>query len=368
MSKKADVVAWAPDAEHSSPAPLVEVAKQVRDGGTRTETVRTLLSWFGAQRRGVWVSERVRNALSGLRLRTVPDFEQVSIDVEVKFLGLEAATIQGSPVPTAAAAADPIPGSAVVVDDAVPRVGMLPSANSKPITTTRDESVARACSIMLTHDYSQLPVVSGRSVVGMFSWKSLGEARAVGKTCEFVRECMSTEPLILAPSKPLLEAVEQIAQREVALVVQHNDLVGIVTTTDLSLQFHSTTRPFLLLGSIENQLRALLSELPLATLQSARSASPPAPRPLNSVHDMTFGEYVRLLQSESVWPQLAPALDRATIVALLDEVRGIRNDVMHFHPDPVGDVELKRLENALRLLHMLRGARETVDQAKKKQK
>jgi len=36
------------------PVQLHEVAQQVNDGHGRTETVRTLLSWFGAERRGYW--------------------------------------------------------------------------------------------------------------------------------------------------------------------------------------------------------------------------------------------------------------------------------------------------------------------------
>jgi hypothetical protein len=37
-----------------------------------------------------------------------------------------------------------------------------------------------------------------------------------------------------------------------------NKVVGIVTTSDLSLQFKQLTEPFLLLGEIENQVRRLM--------------------------------------------------------------------------------------------------------------
>lgn len=43
---------------------LGEIAEQLQRGeGPEPETVRTLLSWFDAQRRGHYVTQRVRRAL-----------------------------------------------------------------------------------------------------------------------------------------------------------------------------------------------------------------------------------------------------------------------------------------------------------------
>src|ERR1035437_329934 len=60
-------------------------------------------------------------------------------------------------------------------DDSNPALRMLPGAARKPLSVTRETSVQRARTLMLMHDYSQLPVMNGeRTVHGMVSWKSLG--------------------------------------------------------------------------------------------------------------------------------------------------------------------------------------------------
>ena len=48
-------------------------------------TVRALLSWFGAQRRGVWVVAKVKEALDQAGLITEPDFESAFIDSHIQF-------------------------------------------------------------------------------------------------------------------------------------------------------------------------------------------------------------------------------------------------------------------------------------------
>jgi hypothetical protein len=47
------------------------IAERLKSGDTPTSvSVRELLSWFGARRRGYYVVQRIREALSGLSLET----------------------------------------------------------------------------------------------------------------------------------------------------------------------------------------------------------------------------------------------------------------------------------------------------------
>ena len=64
----------------------------------------------------------------------------------------------------------------------------------------------------------------------------------------------------------------------------------------------------------------------------------------------TFGEYVRLLENADRWAQLALPIDRGTFVDKLDAVRRIRNDVMHFNPDPVPPDSVDKLRNILSMI------------------
>src|SRR5208337_1011827 len=67
------------------PDQLKEVANQLNKGSERSESVRTVLSWFGAARRDKWTVVEVRKALRKLKLVTDPDFEDVWIDAVVAF-------------------------------------------------------------------------------------------------------------------------------------------------------------------------------------------------------------------------------------------------------------------------------------------
>src|SRR5258708_17660653 len=68
------------------PPQLKDVADQVLNGRERQETVRTILSWFGAARRSYRNVRQIRKALNKTKLKTDPDFEEAWIDASVAFV------------------------------------------------------------------------------------------------------------------------------------------------------------------------------------------------------------------------------------------------------------------------------------------
>src|SRR5215470_16178061 len=65
---------------------LTEIAEQLRAGkDVSSLTVREFLSWFGAQRRGYAISEKIRQALRNVKLQTEPDFESAYLDSSICF-------------------------------------------------------------------------------------------------------------------------------------------------------------------------------------------------------------------------------------------------------------------------------------------
>jgi hypothetical protein len=62
---------------------------------------------------------------------------------------------------------------------------------------------------------------------------------------------------------------------------------------------------------------------------------------IQHVSDLTFGEYIRLLEVPENWCRLGLNLDRPLIVERLSKIREIRNEVMHFHPDGISDGETR---------------------------
>lgn len=87
----------------------------------------------------------------------------------------------------------------------------------------------------------------------------------------------------------------------------------------------------------------------MATARDATDAS----RPVEDVSDLTFGEYVRLLENPANWQKLNLRIDRSHFVKKLEEIRVIRNDVMHFDPEGIEETDLKKLRDFVAFLQRL---------------
>jgi hypothetical protein len=66
-----------------------------------------------------------------------------------------------------------------------------------------------------------------------------------------------------------------------------------------------------------------------------------------------LGQYVRLFQHPEIWAKLSLKIDATVLITMLEEVRIIRNDVMHFDPDPMTPDELTTLKQAVRFMREL---------------
>src|SRR5207245_2373638 len=132
-----------------------------------------------------------------------------------------------------------------------------------------------------------------------------------------------------------------------------NKISGLVTTSDISVQFGALAEPFLLLSEIENHIRRLIDgKFSLDDLKAARNPND-ATRKIENVANLSFGEYIRLLETPKNWERLNYQLDRVECVKRLREVGRIRNDVMHFHPDGISPVDLDLLRETRKFLQGL---------------
>jgi hypothetical protein len=121
----------------------------------------------------------------------------------------------------------------------------------------------------------------------------------------------------------------------------------------LSLQFQQLAEPFLLLREIELHIRQLLQDkITIDDLETLAATETGVPVP-KSISDLTFGGYLRLLQRPQVWDKLAISIDQGSLISLLEEVRIIRNDVMHFDPDPMTADQLDILKNTAKFMQQL---------------
>lgn len=310
------------------------------------ETVRSLLLWFDAERRGYDVIRRVQNALKRHGLTTTPDFVYTWLDGPIAFV---ATTDEGNGTAAAAVA------SGTAATDPIFRINRLEAANKKPISVKPDATLQQAITIMLTNDYSQLPVMTGpRELKGIVSWKTIGIRLALKRPCTSVRDAMEP-PQVVAVDVSLFDAIHRIASHDYVLV-QANDktYTGIVTASDLNFQFQALAEPFLLVGEIENGLRQILHQkFNLKELEEAKSPGDSG-RSIESPSDLTLGEFVRLVEPEKRWKKLKIEICRVEFLHRLNRVREVRNDIMHFDPDGLNPDDLVFLREFAQFLKRLR--------------
>jgi CBS domain-containing protein len=235
------------------------------------------------------------------------------------------------------------------------RISKLAAANNQPTFVRPDTPIKEVVTLMLSRDFSQIPVMtSEREVKGIVSWMSVGSRLSLGIHGESARELMDTPHQEIRANASLFQAIPIIIQSQYVLVRGPDDrITGIVTSSDLSLQFQQRTEPFLLLGDIENHIRSIIgTKFSKEELMSARDPAD-TERTVDGVHNLVFGEYIRLLESRDRWAQLKFAIDRVTFCKELDGVRRIRNDVMHFDPDGVPPEDLDRLRKFADFLYKL---------------
>ena len=343
---------------------LAGIAKAIRSGEKPPViTVRTFLQWFGAQRRGLWIVDSIRTALAEASLRTAPDFESAWIDGEISFLLDDSAKDRSvTHVETTVEFEEEVTDThhlkvtfvSPSFADPTQRISKLAAANRAPVTVGPDATLSEAITSMLANDFSQLPVMPNeRDVKGVVSWQSVGSRLALGQKPATAKDAMDSHAEISAAAS-FFAAIPLIVEHGYVLIRGPDQrIVGIVTTSDLSLQFQQLAEPFLLLGEIENHIRRIIaSHFDAADLTAAVDPDDES-REVQSAADLNFGEYQRLLEEPNRWNRLNLQVDRTVFIVLLNKVREIRNDVMHFDPDGIPAQDLEILRDFARFLRAL---------------
>jgi predicted transcriptional regulator len=343
-------------------ARLTEIAKSLRDGeAVPPVTVRSFLSWFWhSQRRGHWIVSYIRDQLRENGLTTSPDFESTYLDAEIRFRLVEH-FIQDAKAPS-----EVTPPITETIDDSqnlifkssqadpTYRISKLAASNRVPLRINPDAPLQEAVTLMLSNDFSQLPVMTNdRDVRGSVSWRSIGTRLALKQSPSVVREAMEPYAEVNSDAS-LFTVIPVIVEHEYALVRGDDKrIVGIITTSDLSLQFQQLSEPFLLLGEIENHMRRLIgARFSVSEIEEAKDPTD-SERKIQAVSDLTFGEYKRLLENPEMWSKLRLQLDRSIFIKLLECIRKIRNDVMHFDPDGIEESDLTVLRDFVKFLRNL---------------
>ncbi|MFC2031432.1 DUF4268 domain-containing protein [Chloroflexota bacterium] len=227
-------------------------------------------------------------------------------------------------------------------------VRSLVPESQQVVTAPPDMRVGDAIELMNEHKFSQLPVVAGKAVLGVFSYRSFAlrllgmrqEAEGFGElpVDEFLDQFQSVQP------QDNWESILEHLDREDGVLVGHSErLDGIVTPMDVLTYLHEIASPFVMLAEIELSLRRIIdacvsqSELRDCLSNSLGHKYSPEEMP-GRPEEMTFNDYVQIIGDGRNWPHFTTVFgsgdwQRKTTTARLKEVGALRNDVFHFRRD-----------------------------------
>ncbi|WP_372663175.1 restriction system modified-DNA reader domain-containing protein [Amycolatopsis kentuckyensis] len=321
---------------------LRQARSRADDRNPERISVRDLLALWGVTDRGDQVS-RIEADLANHGLVTSPSFRAVTLDTVVTLT-----TPRDEPEETTAAepSADDEGGSDLNVRLTVGNLSPLDGVGSVGPHSSLEEAITT----MLLNDYSQLAVLNGpRTLRGAVTWRSIAEAMHQ-KSDASVSDAIDPYVEVVTYDRDLFDVLPTLQQREFVFVTNESrEVKGIVTTADVAHRYGEMATPYFQLGELDQTLRWILSRrFDLPTIQ------PLCSRTIKKFEELGFGDYQRILGNPDMWERLDWPLDRQVFIARLEEIRLIRNSVMHFHPDPVSEDTIEKLKNFTKLLHQYR--------------
>lgn len=317
---------------------LKEIVKDIQENDKEFEmSPRDLLWLFYYEKRTKGNRFWINKYLEDNQLEVVPDYTSSWIDGKITLKHKKRATSKKN-------------------HDPIQRIRLLDAANRPPISVSRDSKLKEALTLMMLHNYSQLPVMTGeRTVQGVITWETIGYGLTNGCESDLVRDFISNEIPIVAYDTPLLKAISTIIQKDFVLIRKSDKTIsGIVTLADISKHFLTVSEPFLLLEQIENHIRQILNGKFLLKDLKDFCKIGENEREIEHIDDLNFGDYVRIIEKPEHWEKLKLSIERTHFIKHLDKVRKIRNDIMHFDPDGITDEQKKDLVKMSNFLSELR--------------
>ncbi len=225
----------------------------------------------------------------------------------------------------------------------------------KPSTKVKD-----ALKLMKEHHYSQLPVVVGRAVLGVFSYRSFGEKALTRQKAngnkwlgELPVDDFIEEYKFIHDSQDWSQIKDYLNRDDALFVGAPDDLKGLVTKADVLDYFHKEANPFIILAEIELSLRNVIENfIPQenwheALGNSLKTAYADDAIPM-ALEDMSFDNYVQIITNGGNWSYFEAIFHagddaRKQTTRKLQQLRDWRNVVFH-HRGPLEGWKLETLD------------------------
>jgi predicted transcriptional regulator len=233
-----------------------------------------------------------------------------------------------------------------LVSELFHRINRIIPENQHLLTISPQTTASEALALMQKHGFSQVPVVDGGEVLGVFSYRSFSKKAAAADLQEWTRQKCAPGEL---PVDEFLERFEfarvtdEMRQVFDAMDRDNGVLIGspeqlqcILTPMDFLRYLYKIASPFVMLSEIELALRALIrsavSKEELAQCIT-RSLSNLYKETLPStIEEMTFDNYQTLVSHGDNWTKFESIFGgtRVRTSGKLKEICALRNDLFHF--------------------------------------
>ena len=227
------------------------------------------------------------------------------------------------------------------------RAGSLIPKDQKLIAIKKDTKVAEALRIMKDDNYSQLPVMAGQTVLGIFSYRSFALEAARRQRSQRntvlsdlpVEEFMEDFPYIAA-SEDWTKIQRQLDEKDGFFVGHPEAIDGLVTTMDVYHYFRNIADPFIHIAEIEIPLRRIIADrIPpdrraevfghVLRGSYAEGDIPKHPK------ELSLNDEVLIVTSAEHWHFFKDVLGareggRNIAAQKFKDIPNLRNDVLHF--------------------------------------
>lgn len=325
---------------------FLRAARQMaRDGTPITLRVRELLAQWDADGRTQATSEQLAADLENHGLTTEPSFLKTGIDSIVKVVERPGEEVLSHEDAVQAASAD-LPEQAMEVGLTL---GNIPSANNGVEAISPQASYEEAITRMLLNDFSQIAVMTNpRSTPRAVTWQSIARERHANPGGGLGGAIVPATTLPY--DTELIDVLPRLESEDFVFVRDATNLVtGIVTTADVVRAYGQLATPFFLIGELDQLLRRVITDS--FSIDEVRAVCDSnGARDVQSYDELTMGDYQRMLENGVNWASLDWPLDRASFTARLNELRAVRNDLVHFNPDPIPEYTVSRIRHMIQLL------------------
>jgi CBS domain-containing protein len=229
------------------------------------------------------------------------------------------------------------------------RVARLVPDDQELVALPPGATVRQALSLMDEHGFSQLPVVAGGTVVGVFTYRSLARnlksIRRQDDPLDAPVDDLVEDLSFVRASDEVGEILGRLDRDGAVLIGDETNLLAVATTSDVINFLWEATRAFVLVQDVELAVRDLMrAACPAPEELAARIAlgfSSDRRQELPAgLDELTLGELLGvILQGENFGQCFNRTFghNRDLVRGQLEPVRDIRNKVVHFRDDVSAD-------------------------------